>query len=1554
MAIIGTTNVGKYPKPHGSQGSGGTTIWRGSIKNTDLPGTMGIGSISAEKGFIGDLTGNTLTYNEGNFTYLFAQDGTVKIIRGDELRYKTGKIDDFAADTISAGKIKDVQELTVEGKAWIDELNSRTITTDYLTVTKQAHFFELIIDKIRSVGGTLILTQANCIADYVKPCDSNGEHMPKIMNEDDDYVEDLENPNVRFFDVYWTAEDLGTGRINTNDWIEGDQAYCQSFNNVTEGANYDVSNKYYWRLVTDVLDDCYMNLRTGAELTLQEAPSATVNKVTINSPRILYHDNLNNEIIVSTGWNTATQSITGVQTGVTWTPSSGGASSVTQGTMQTVNTIFGIQLTPIADTKLINAVPEKFILDTDIVSQGSVTGGPARLNIGIYYQDGTSEYFAAPAKATNHYEYLLNKTLDEEHSTQDNPVYYSATNSPIQVVVITNADEVEWHLVHGIRLSNTDMDIDTTFDPDREYVSVPSAGDNIAQLGYRSSGSNDPNIDRGNAIILAAYKTPDRGTGQVGSYKQYPIKPPSYAQYVAIGSQGPAGPQGHYYDLAYYRHTSMDANGSRFIGNFYTTGGTDIETMIQTGGADLYQLFTAYCRNYNANPHIQYPNTNWDWIKASTNMPGGIAYTYEGHASVPITKQQGETDEQAIARVGASLTFSDYSWIERPGSTGTPGGHWVNAYKNVTSTNTPPSPPNDNGVPITIAQIKAEEDLGHDGWNGWRSAPQTLPVGYFTWMSQAFVNGNGSYDLWETAVRLTGADGTDGTDGNDIEFIYYRNNGDVDGDPLTPPAPPNGSTYRDDWPATYNGSVKTSDHETITVGGIQYTWYDNPQGVGDYPNDPNAYLYEYMSQRIRRNGTWSDYTNPVVWSNWGKKGQDGDGYEYIFKLYSNPQSSWTGQANPANWNSSSAVDERGHYFDDDEYLGPTNQGWKDDPQDLSETYAYEYCSMRKKIDGSWNSFSTPALWAHWSAPGSQGPTGPQGPGGAAGRMYILADAGSQAYYSISLSIQNEIVTGWTIQLRYNIYKSEGLSTTAMTQSEIIDAGIRPYALIKKTNAPSDSYIWYRFDITTENNIGLCTLTYNRPSSGWTDTDVQLFVTNHQSIRVALLPNNSDHYSENASVLSQKYDENTLPFQLSNNAQWITYAGDLTLPESDRRRYPSIKGLVTGYQANSNHITQLNLSLDGIQGQVTQLNTDLHGPQGFQSQLNQQAGSINLMAGEISGIQSDLTTNYATKGYVGVQTNAVTLGVQNALYDTGIDITSNKITLKADKVTFTNSIGTVSNKIWIDPTTGTLHAVDGYFSGNINATGKLISKNETLWNEIRIDGEAGHMRMFGPDHVEYNNSTGQWVPASDAQQYEIYSVNFETDQAMRMAVQYIFSKLNYIQTDAQNGIMFVRCSDISKAYPYEILRFGKSELSHTYWQRDPNNPSTVISTVPIGVEWDNIIADHNVFDTNKYADVNLDFKTAKKENGPYLFDIYGIFVWKGSYDATWYIPDPAHYEGKRVVFKSMGGSLTLHSGLNTNTWFVEYNSNSAFYSRSIGNHTREYFSDGDHWIEIASS
>lgn len=106
---------------------------------------------------------------------------------------------------------------------YIKTLLSEEITTDYLTVTKAAHFFKLIIDEIKATQGAVIITPANAKLDF---------------------VDDIEGG----WRCYYRAKDDDGNQIY-NCFEVDDQVVCQTFNAST-GTSYNVSNKYYWRKVT--------------------------------------------------------------------------------------------------------------------------------------------------------------------------------------------------------------------------------------------------------------------------------------------------------------------------------------------------------------------------------------------------------------------------------------------------------------------------------------------------------------------------------------------------------------------------------------------------------------------------------------------------------------------------------------------------------------------------------------------------------------------------------------------------------------------------------------------------------------------------------------------------------------------------------------------------------------------------------------------------------------------------------------------------------------------------------------------------------------------------------------------------------------------------------------------------------------------------------------------------------------------------------------------------------------------------------------------------------
>ena len=124
-------------------------------------------------------------------------------------------------------------ELTVSGDTHVKDLYSSNITntnqikTKDLTVTGSAHFFELIIDKIKAAGGAIMLTPADGFA----------------INK----VEPVEGG----YKLYFRSDD-GDGKGILNMWKVNDQALCMSFNQAEVGTSYNVNNKYYWSLVTEI------------------------------------------------------------------------------------------------------------------------------------------------------------------------------------------------------------------------------------------------------------------------------------------------------------------------------------------------------------------------------------------------------------------------------------------------------------------------------------------------------------------------------------------------------------------------------------------------------------------------------------------------------------------------------------------------------------------------------------------------------------------------------------------------------------------------------------------------------------------------------------------------------------------------------------------------------------------------------------------------------------------------------------------------------------------------------------------------------------------------------------------------------------------------------------------------------------------------------------------------------------------------------------------------------------------------------------------------------
>lgn len=203
------TAVGKY-----NQSVSGETIFTVGIGDGEDSRKNGLivtsSGLSAETASFDNLT--SITANMGDVTAKTENVGTLtsQTITNNGLI----KTNQFETQTLQA----------VSG--YIQTLMSEEITTEYLEVTKAAHFFKLVIDEIKAVGGRLIIT----------PASAEIHHVDELSDR---------------FRCYFKASD-GKKQIY-QEFEKDDQIICQTFN-CSVGTSYNVSNTYYWRLCVGVSD----------------------------------------------------------------------------------------------------------------------------------------------------------------------------------------------------------------------------------------------------------------------------------------------------------------------------------------------------------------------------------------------------------------------------------------------------------------------------------------------------------------------------------------------------------------------------------------------------------------------------------------------------------------------------------------------------------------------------------------------------------------------------------------------------------------------------------------------------------------------------------------------------------------------------------------------------------------------------------------------------------------------------------------------------------------------------------------------------------------------------------------------------------------------------------------------------------------------------------------------------------------------------------------------------------------------------------------------------
>ena len=218
----------------------------------------------------------------------------------------------------------------------------------------------------------------------------------------------------------------------------------------------------------------------------------------------------------------------------------------------------------------------------------------------------------------------------------------------------------------------------------------------------------------------------------------------------------------------------------------------------------------------------------------------------------------------------------------------------------------------------------------------YERAPSEACPYQWNWTRTLYSDGTHEDHYHVSAVR-----GTNGEDGAGEESIYILKDAATWSGTLPKDVTRGKKSGQGDWIPKAN---QYSIDDYVPEG-----WTDQPQGVS------LAHPYEFVSTRKLgtpdANGrkTWGEFSTPVLRSNWGKNGVDGDGTEYVFILTK------TNVAPTIVNNEATRRDSAGRAYTDDDYLPQATGGsltadtqCTDNPTGTSHEYPYEWCAKRSK------------------------------------------------------------------------------------------------------------------------------------------------------------------------------------------------------------------------------------------------------------------------------------------------------------------------------------------------------------------------------------------------------------------------------------------------------------------------------------------------------------------------------------------------------------------------------------------------------------------------------
>lgn len=179
-----------------------------------------------------------------------------------------------------------------------------------------------------------------------------------------------------------------------------------------------------------------------------------------------------------------------------------------------------------------------------------------------------------------------------------------------------------------------------------------------------------------------------------------------------------------------------------------------------------------------------------------------------------------------------------------------------------------------------------------------------------------------------------------------------------------------------------------------------FVFTEGGSGSGDDGEEPGDYIGMYWDYDDEDSNDPDDY---VPWKY--VKGQDGFGYEYIFKLTLNSNAPALPALSP----------------NEDNYI-PTTDGWTDDPGGVSRAYPYCWEAWRKKTNGVWSAWmgqsnNKARLYAYYAQDGMNGTNGIDGKDAVPMRMRNWSDIAG-----VALTGDNKIFSGFEEWTESNVQK----------------------------------------------------------------------------------------------------------------------------------------------------------------------------------------------------------------------------------------------------------------------------------------------------------------------------------------------------------------------------------------------------------------------------------------------------------------------------------------------------------------------------------------------------